>query len=244
MLYAIGIGLDVDAQLTLEARRAIRTCSIIFALTPDAEALTLLRRANPIAEIIDCSQFYEHRSKRPDVYDSISDAVIDATSPYTDVALVVYGHPMFLVSAVEKMLERAKVKKIETKVIPGISSFDTVLADLQLDLGYGVVVVDATALLSNRQLLETQLPLLVFQVANIGCDDVERGVIPVDRLRTLLRFLQKVYPPEHRCKLIVSRRSIYEDGYIVEDSISCLAENTAVQLGDRPTLYVPPLVEH
>jgi uncharacterized protein YabN with tetrapyrrole methylase and pyrophosphatase domain len=241
VLYAIGIGLDADAHLTNEARRALRSSSTVFALTPDAGDLDLLRAVNPSARLIDLCQFYEGRTDRPSVYDAIAEAVVQEANPYSNVALVVYGNPMFLVSAVERLLSLARQKRIPTKVIPGISSFDTVLADLQIDLGYGVVLIDATLLMVSKLKLDPRLPILIFQVANVGSNEVERGAIPIDRLRSLLGVLAATYPPEHECKLVVSRKSIFEDGYVVEGSISNLADKACINLSDRPTLYVPAL---
>lgn len=243
MIYVIGIGLDINSHITSEAKRAIRTCSTLYALIPDAEAIKDLRKENPLAKIVDCNSFYNLHERRPDVYDSIADALIKEATPYTDIGLVVYGHPMFLVSAVEKMLLRAHQKNLSTKIIPGISSFDAILADLKIDLGYGVIIADATLLIKRRLSIIPQLPLLIFQVANIGSDYVERTSISNERLHQLTSYLQLTYPSDHQCKLVVSQKSIFEQSYIITDSLSNLAVRPDVSLSDRPTLYVPALVE-
>ena len=107
-----------------------------------------MQRWNPTAKIVDCIKYYEASDSRPTVYDRISAEVLSSCSPYADTGLAVYGHPMFLVSAVEKTIAAARQAMIPTHIIPGISSFDTILCDLQIDLGYAVTLVDASLLLS------------------------------------------------------------------------------------------------
>lgn len=243
MLYAIGLGLDARAHLTPEAMRAVRSCVEIFVLAPDASAVSLVRELNPSAHVVDCQKFYRNRRRRPAVYDSIAEAVLQACTKYTDTALVVYGHPMFLVSAVETLLEGAREIGVPTKVIPGVSSLDMVMADLQLDVGYGVTVADATLLLKSGLRLDTRLPLLVFQIANVGSDRVERGAIPRDRLVEVLNHLQETYPDDHDCILVVSQKSLLDDGYMLRSTLEELKHDRTVRLEDRPTLFLPGLEE-
>lgn len=240
-LYAIGLGLNAEAYLTNEARRVIKSCTVLYALSPDAEDLSLLKRLNPNAKLVDCRRFYETKRDRPAVYNAIAEALITDCSLFSDTGLVVYGHPMFLVSAVEKALEKARAASIPTKVIPGISSFDVILADLQVDLGYGVTLLDATLLVQNKIRPDKSIPALVFQIANVCSTAVEREFIPRTRLGRLLRVLKEHYPANHPCKIVVSQNSIYDRGYVVDETLETLMLSEKLNLTDRPTLFLPPV---
>lgn len=239
MIYAIGIGLDIKSHITPEAIRVIKDCNKIFILSPDSIALDYVKSLNPLIEIVDCEKFYEHEVNRPKVYEKISKAIINSYQRFTKIGILVYGNPMFLVSAVEKMLLKAEHLDIKTKVIPGISSFDTIISDLKIDLGYGVTLIDASLLLSKKFALEKKLPLLIFQVANLNSEDIEDGRIPLERLTFLVEYLQSIYPRNHLCKFIVSSKSIFELGYIIETRLDEILDNIEVNLCHRPTIYIP-----
>ena len=239
VLYAIGLGLDIRAHISNEAKQALKSCRVVYVLSPDSLSLDLIKSISPTARIIDCSSYYDTEDLRPNVYDNIANDVIQEADDYTSIGIAVYGNPMFLVSAVEKILMQAELNGLKTKVIPAISSFDTLLADLKLDLGYGVTLLDASSLLSSNFHIETKLPLLLFQVANIGSINVERKNISRDRSRPLVKYLMTIYPPNHNCKFVVSSKGMFDAGHIVETSICEILTNESVDLTHRPTLYIP-----
>jgi uncharacterized protein YabN with tetrapyrrole methylase and pyrophosphatase domain len=241
VLYAIGLGLDIRAHISNEAKQALKSCRVVYVLSPDSIALDLIKGISPVIRVVDCSPYYDEEDVRPKVYDNIANDIINEADNFTNVGIAVYGNPMFLVSAVEKIIDKAELNGIKTKVIPAISSFDTLLADLKLDLGYGVTILDASLLLSSNLNVETKLPLLLFQVANIGSIDVERGEIKRDRLKPLVDYLVSIYPPDHKCKLVVSSKGVFDPGYIVDTTVSDLLTNKNINLSHRPSLYIPEI---
>lgn len=241
MLYAIGLGLDVRAHISNEAKQTLKSCRVVYVLSPDSIALDLIKEISPATRLIDCSPYYDAEDARPKVYDNIANDIIKDSDNYTNTGIAVYGNPMFLVSAVEKIIDKAELNGVKTKVIPAISSFDTLLADLKLDLGYGVTMLDASLLLSSNINVETKLPLLIFQVANIGSIDVERGEIKRERLKPLEEYLKGIYPPDQKCTFVVSSKGVFDPGYIVETTISDLSSNENIDLSHRPSLYIPEI---
>ena len=148
---------------------------------------------------------------------------------------------MFLVSAVERLIQKAEAASIRVVVVPAISSFDTILADLKVDMAYGLQIYDATLLVSDCPTLNVDAHLLVFQVANIGSDLIEPNDIDRQRLSRLKQLLLKAYPGSHMCRFVLSRRSILDQPEIVDVSLDLLDTDSGVVLRHRPTLYVPPV---
>lgn len=241
MLYAIGLGLDVRAHISSEAIQTLKSCRIVYVLSPDSRAKDLITSLAPTARVIDCYKYYYRESLRPKVYENIAADIIGEADSYTNIGIAVYGNPMFLVSAVEKIIEKAEHGGIKTKVIPAISSFDTLLADLKIDLGYGVTLIDASLLVATKPNIDTKLPLVLFQIANLGSDQVERGAIKTERLEPLVSHLKTLYPESHTCKLVVSSKGFLDPGYIIDLKISDLSSHEKINLTHRPTLYIPEM---
>tara|TARA_Y100001933_G_C19008265_1_gene567567 strand:- start:3599 stop:4330 length:732 start_codon:yes stop_codon:yes gene_type:complete len=241
VLYAIGLGLDVRAHISNEAIQTLKSCRVVYVLSPDSLSLELIQALSPTIKVVDCSPYYNAEDLRPNVYENIARDIINEADNYTNIGIAVYGNPMFLVSAVERIIEKAESKGIKTKVIPAISSFDTLLADLKIDLGYGVTLIDASLLVSTKPNIDARLPLLIFQVANIGSNKVERGEIHSSRLEPLIDYLKTIYPENHECKIIVSSKGIFDPGYIADLRISELSTSDAISLSHRPTIYIPEM---
>lgn len=237
--YAVGLGVNFRAHITPEAKEALSTCPFIFALTPDSTAISYLEREFPQSQILDCAAFYEGRNTRPEAYEAIGDEVIKTLDLGSDVALVTYGHPMFLVSAVENTIDRAKAAGHHSFAVPGVTSLDTLQADLQVDIGYGATIADATLLLEDEIPFSTKIPLVVFQVANLRNRLIEDADIPAERIWPFVDYLLKIYPPEHSCALVVSRKSLFDPGEVAWMQIYELKEQNRIALNMRPTLYIP-----
>lgn len=240
-LIAIGLGIDYQIHMTPQARDALQRSDVIFLLVPDKTAIGHLAKAFPEKELIDCHQFYQGEYRRPDAYSRIAGSISDHLATGKNVGIATYGHPMFLVSAVEQALHSASSLGHATEIVPGISSFDTVLSDLGLDLGYGVTILDATLLVVEKIAFPVTIPLLVFQIANFAEDKIERGEISKDRVIELQSTLCKKYGEGHLVQLITSRKSAFDAASRVEIPLSELATTKLFALEDRPTLYVPSL---
>ena len=237
-LYAIGLGIDCRLHITEQAKQTLRVCSKIFVLNPDTVALSLVRSLNPAAELIDCNKFYRGVKLRPNAYKIIARNVLKACTPHSNIGFVTYGHPMFLVSAVEQIIAKANETKINVQVIPGISSFDTLMSDLQVDPGYGVQIYDATLMLLTKPKINTEIPLIIFQMSNIMSLKIERKFIHHKRLTKLREFLLTMYPSDHKCRILSSPIRSYEPPKVSTVLLKTLDRPGVINLNSRPTLYV------
>lgn len=238
-IYLLGSGIRGTLQITRETEQAIQACSTIFVLHDDPEVLAYCRRyCSDVRDVVD---FYSTSATRPDVYSSVADAVVERADLEDTIGLLVHGHPLFLVSAAEYTIERGRNRGLRVRVLPAVSSFDTLLCELEVDYGYGLQLFDATTMLQHGWLPNPCLPLLVFQLATILTDAVISADPSPAALEPLVRRLREVYGPTHRCVMVRSAGHVLEATQKVWVTVEQLDRELTVPLWERPTLYVPSL---
>ena len=70
-----------------------------------------------------------------EIYEQIAETVLLATKRYAHVCFLVPGHPLIYVTSSSLILDRAQRMGITTTVLPGISSLDTMIIQLRLEIG-------------------------------------------------------------------------------------------------------------
>jgi siroheme synthase len=237
-IYLLGSGIRGTLQMTLETVQALDRCRTVFVLHPDTMVLDFVREH--CADVRDMSELYQGRQVRQDVYTAISHEVIAAAKAGGPVAFLVHGHPLFLVSATEYTIELARHSDLSVAVLPGVSSFDTLLCDLGIDYGYGVQIFDSTSMCENNWKPNPAVPLLVFQLPTTYNREVVRDRPTGEVLKPLVDYLVPIYGPEHEVKVIHSGAFILETTEIIDFALGDLATDK-LDLTRRPTLYVPPV---
>lgn len=240
-IYIIGTGIYSSLHMTREAIQAASACRKLFVLHEDPAVLRDLAALCP--EVIDLYEFYRDEAperKRADVYRRISDAVIGETMDKRGpIGLAVHGNPMFLVSAVENIVADAKKRGLQTKQIAGVSSFDTIQCDLEVDLGYGVQVLDCTTMVDQQLRIEPKMPALIFQLATFRNPKIVRSEVSNASLSELVDYLSAFYVREKECAIVLSATSVLERGQVIPLRLSQLSTSNAFSLQRRPTLYIP-----
>lgn len=238
-LYLLGAGICGTLQLTRETEQALSSCSTIFVLHDDTDVLAHARRY--CADVRDVAEFYSDGAVRADVYRRIADTVIDHAGLDRSVGLLLHGHPLFLVSAAEYALEQARRAGFRAKVLPAVSSFDTLLCDLEVDFGYGLQVFDASTFLLQEWRPNPRIPMLLFQLATVLEDRVVSAPPPPQTLAPLATRLRHSYPADHRCVMVRSAAHLLERPQRVTVRLDALDRAQGIPLWERPTLYVPAI---
>ncbi len=125
-----------------------------------------------------------------------------------------------------------------------MSSFDTILCDLGLDLAYGVQIFDVTTMVRQEWCPNPRIPALLFQLTTFMDDNVVRDTPTPERLTRLVDWLKPVYPATHRCLVVHSAAHLLERSTLTEIALAdlCRMESADVlRLVDSPTLYVPAI---
>lgn len=238
-LYLLGSGIRGTLQLSRETIQAVTACRVVYILHDDLAVHDYVRSLGP--EVVDLAPMYEAATERSAVYRAISERLVAAARAAPGVGFMVHGHPLFLVSATEYTLELARDAKLEVAMLPGVSSFDTLLCDLQVDYGYGLQMFDTTTLLEQGWKPNPGVPMLLFQLATTNNPNVVAGDPDPRGLAPLVELLTAIYPPDHRCVLVHSSAHVLETTEHRELALSELVDAAHDQLWRRPTLYVPPI---
>ena len=238
-IFLLGSGIYSTCQFTVEAVQALQVCKKVLVLHDD---LAILERVRSwCAEVVDMAYLFQAGSYRADVYHELSQRLIQEASHWRPIALLVHGHPLFLVSASEHTIVEAERAGYRTKVLPGISSLDTILIDLKIDLGYAVQAYDATYMVTQRIMPNPLVPLLIFQVATTCFDLIAMDDPPTERLAPLRDLLCQIYPPSHMVTFVHSATHILERAECKSIPLEKLDRSHDIELRRRPTIYVPPV---
>lgn len=240
-IYLMGAGIYSSLHLTIETIQALKVCKVIFVLHDDVSVLNKIKEINP--NIIDCIEFYNSSKTiiRSNIYDAISDEIIESCIRHNEtIGFIVHGHPLFLVSASERLIEKANQKSIPIKTLAAVSSFDTLQIDLQIDLGYACQIYDSTFFCNNDILFEPKVPLILFQLSTLNNPNIVKGTIDINTLEPLHKKLIQYYPKNHNIKVIHSASHLLEKSIIIETTLEEM-NNMDLGLSNRPTMYIEGL---
>ncbi len=240
-IYLLGSGILSAIQFTRETEQAIISCRAVFVLHDDLMVHDHIRTL--CKDVRDLAYVYDGQSCRRQVYEIIADILINESTAQPTVGLITHGHPLFLVSASDIILDRARSRNLTVRVLPSVSSFDTLLCDLQTDYGYGIQIFDATSMLINGWVPNPKIPVLIFQIATTLNDCVERGEPSTRSLAPLIDLIAPLYPTEHECVVLHSASFLLERPAFIRTRLRSVQNNSEIELWQRPTMYVPRRIE-
>src|SRR5262249_46008258 len=126
------------------------------------------------------------------------------------IGYVTYGNPMSYDRVAQNLLEYAKDVGFSTQIIPGISSLDSVLCDLGIDMAPAIQIFEASWLLACHIPLNIRVPVLLMQMGAFGSLRTHYTKrTNGSSLNELVEYLRLFYPPFHRVSLV---RSSGQDG--------------------------------
>ena len=142
----------------------------------------------------------------------------------------------------QNLISYAKELGLTTKVAPGISSLDTVLCDLQVDMAPGIQVFEASWLVACHIQPRVDVSLLLLQAGTFGSlrthyTKRQDG----SSLAELIVYLGSFYPQSHLMSLVRSTGHEDQPAKVRRVSLGNLGEVTADDLSGA-SLYIPPLV--
>jgi Tetrapyrrole (Corrin/Porphyrin) Methylases len=236
----IGAGVRTPDHLTLEADRLLRETDAIYHLLADEPAITAyLQQLN--RPLVDLSPYYREDDFRLRVYEKIADIVLQAALAPAAICFVVPGHPLVYVTSSTLILDRAPKYGIRVNLLPGISSLDTMIVQLRLEIGVnGLQVFEANRFIYYQIEPDPRVPLFLFQPGCVGTGYITRsGKNRRGRFDLLRAALLRTYPPRHRCTLLVSQHDFRTPALRHSFPLSELVDQ-ADSLNNSATLFVPP----
>jgi precorrin-6B methylase 1 len=163
----VGAGLVAARQLGAAADEVLRAARIVFCSNYNTGIADHVRALNPAATI----QFSEENEYvpgmyRPDMYQRMADAVLnEAADRQGGVVMLAPGSAVVVDLVTQLILEGARAAHLGVQVLPGISSIESVLAEMQYDVSDGLQVVLAQKLVLRRIALNPSIASIILQPA-------------------------------------------------------------------------------
>ena len=240
-LRIIGSGMKGIHHLTQEAIKNMTETKKILWLG-DMEGLAeLIAQRNLEGEEI--TSLYENGALDFDNYSKIKNKVISELDQFNDVALVVLGHPRLGVSIVQEFQESANEGNFDLQVLPGISSFDTMINDLNIDpIEEGSCLVDANRLILYNYQMDPCLNYLIYHVCSIGNSNTDYKSPQINNAVTFLKNkLLAHFSPDHKITLVSSGSSVNMTAKVFKNSIINL-ELLLKNVSFDSSLFIPAII--
>lgn len=237
-LSIIGMGTKGSSQLTLEGLTRLRECKKIFSFYEGD--LKIFFSAHNIKHFESISDLYTDGGIDTENYQRIFDKIVTSIPVYSDVSIVVQGHPRVGVTFAQWFSQKKSDLSFEIEVIPGISSFAAMINDLELDpLERGSVLLDANRALLFDFDLSPFLNYFIYHICSVGTKNTHfTNPARENRLDLLKKYLLKYFPKEHKVTLIKSATSLTSTCSKIKFPLTDL-ENWIDKITFASTLYVP-----
>ncbi len=237
-LYIIGLGVSLPEHLTKQAIDTMASCCKLFSIVqePLLPWLPLEKREN--VEVINLLDFYVDGSIRMENYNRAADMVLEAKGDGRPVGYVTYGNPMFYDSVAQLIARKAAAGR-SVRVLPGISSLDSIVCDIQVDMAPGIQIYEASWLMAFQILPRVDTHVILVQVGSVGSYRAHYGQrLDGSTLTGLIDHLTTVYPKEHRVSLVRSTATGEHPEKISSYTLERLCDATAEELSGA-SLYIP-----
>ncbi|RAP73299.1 nucleoside triphosphate pyrophosphohydrolase [Paenibacillus montanisoli] len=159
-ITVVGLGSGDEDQLTLGVWRRLQEASHRYVRTDKHPMMRLFSGHQLAYESFD--SLYERMDSFPDVYDAITEQLIERAQANASIIYAVPGHPMVAERTVQLLRERCPQHGIELHILGGESFLDQAFTRLGFDPIEGFQLLDAAEL--KPSFIRTELHTVIGQV--------------------------------------------------------------------------------
>jgi precorrin-2 methylase len=239
-LYIVGLGVKIPDHVTVAAFEALARCERIYTIVQHPPARWMPAGAHANCEVINLMSRYVEGAVRHENYERVVREILKGLNETRPIAYVTYGNPLSYDSVAQALVQRAPRFDCRVEVVPGISSIDTILCDLGVDMAPGVQVYEASWLVATRTPLNVSVAAILLQLGHFGTARAHyRERRGVETLTGLVAYLSQFYPVSHNVHLVQSGDGFA--GTLIRQIQ--IAELNAVGDKDRAeSVYIPALM--
>jgi precorrin-6B methylase 1 len=237
-IAVVGLGIVGTHQITREVEEVIRRCRRTFVIESGYGITDYLKTLCP--DVTSLGSLYERGKSRLPTYRRMAAEVVSAALTKSPVCLAAYGHPWVYCYPTTLIKRAAPLLKLHVEVFPGISSFDTLLVDLGIDVAFdGIQMYEATDVLLRRRPIQNDVMCLIWQATIVGDPTYPDKPFEVQQYRPLQDYLLRFYPSSHEVTLVMTKTFPLLRSNIQRFRLDKLAVELqrAPQVG---TLFIPP----
>ncbi len=238
-IWIAGLGMQTPGHVTRQVEQAMRVSQEVLYLDTGVATKAFLeplcRRLTSLYE-----ESYASGRPRENAYEHMAARVVEAALDHPPVTFAIHGHPLVATSPPFLVLELANALDLRVTVLPGISAIDAIFADLRLDpVVHGVQMYEATDLLLRRRPLQSDVPLIVWQIGPIETCLHSMGVSRPERFARFIEYVRQFYPTGHEVVAIFCSPHPIMPPTILRFALEDMG-NHAHEFHAGFTLYVPP----
>jgi hypothetical protein len=233
-----GLGVQTVTHVTREVEQAIRESREVLYL--DAGAATRQYLESLCPRVTPLIESYRDDCARVGAYEHIAIRVIEAALDHAPVTFAIHGHPFIAAHPPFLVLELARALDLRVEVLPGISSLDTLFADLRLDpVVHGIQMYEATDLLLRRRPLFNDVPAIIWQIGPLETALHSNRISKPERFERFVQHLRRYYPARHEAAAIYCSPHPLLPPDVMRFAIADMPRYAEAIHGGF-TLYIPP----
>ncbi|CAE6483608.1 unnamed protein product [Rhizoctonia solani] len=238
-LIIAGSGIASICHITLETVSLMETAEKIFYLVTDPITEAYIQEKNN--NTVNLCKYYNKTKQRYQSYVEMAEVMLREVRAEHKVLGIFYGHPGFFATPAHRALTLARAEGYAARMIPGISSFDYMLSDLEFEPAlYGCTIHDATDLLARDRHLDPSAHNIILQIAAAGVttleDEPENSKLPL-----LITHLERHFGLDHKVILYSGAVFPLSSTAMVVYTIENLRNpQVAEGISSSSSLYIPP----
>lgn len=219
-LTVAGLGIKDLLQMTIEAQQALRKADeVLYLGTEPAHHLPQMKMWG-VKNIRSILELYTDGEIDDCNYQRLYDETICAAQKNQKTVLVVPGHPRIGVTLVQRLVKNSQ--DFDLKILPGVSSFDTMINDLALDpLEKGSVLIDANRMLLFDLRWPASVDCYLYHVCSVGTRKVHMHDAQKENSWDFLKeHLLKIYSPSTTISLVSSSTGVSRNSQKISTTLS------------------------
>ena len=238
-LVVVGAGIKAIAQLTIEVIAHIKEADIVFYNPTSSVMSAMLKKLN--RNCFNLRRFYGEGKYRQITYIQMADALLREVQNGKKVVAVFHGHPNFFVSAARRAVWQAKAQGLATRILPGVSSLDNLLADLMVDPGsLGMQIVKADRFLKGRTQLSVDEHVVIIQPGAVGDPKFSFTGFKNTKVREMLEKIGATYGDDHEIVIYRAAAIPGQTCKVKVETVGHILNNVVPLFLAGASIYIPP----
>lgn len=217
-----GIGIGGFEQTTLQTLDTFKRARIIFHLTSYHQRLKKYCR-----QVVDLDKEYWTGEADSEVYPRMANIVLDEAKKGPRVVMVGDGHPAYYDDVTWDIYRRGKRRGLNVKILPAISSIDSMAANCGLEINTGgFQIFDATTIVALNQDLNPHIDTLIMQIGWFGTSlvaDIEHS--KKGRFKPLVDYLRRFYPQDQPVRVMAAPYAASDPPVVISTKLGSLDQH-------------------
>lgn len=237
-IYLTGAGIAFPDHLTVETIDILTSCKRVATNLQERDLEGLPQDLKD--KCISLWSLYQDRRVRTENYNDVFNAIVEMAEIERPIAWLTPGHPVIFDSVTAALLKEGKSRGWNVRVVPAISSIDTMLAELGYDPAHGMLIHECTGLVRRRIPLDRTVAAMLLQPAvfDVHVAIIKPGGAGPD-LSPLRDYICQFHSPDHTCAFIRSASKVGERDLVTWTALRDMASVPYERVAGS-TLFVPP----